>query len=320
MTDGIKYLCYSPEYTTKGEFHWQWYAYFTTQKSISATVKYLRKHWSAKATTEVCVGSPKENRTYCGGDKYEKKLDDGGTKIKEKNPDFVEFGTLPNPGQRGDLDSLKDAILAGTTTVDEICVEQPMLVHQYGRTLDRCEDIAMQSVKRTEMTEGFWIYGPTGTGKSHQANEMCKDVTSYWWPNDNGWWDGYRQQHTVILNDFRGGLKFNELLQLIDKWPHAVKRRGRAPLPFTSSRVIITSSIPPWECYTTIGNDRIAQLMDRVTVVALEGDSRRKLKFADAATSPTLPNSSLKLLRGGQGNTGLTNELKRKGKPLKLDV
>jgi hypothetical protein len=71
---------------------------------------------------------------------------------------------------------------------------------------------------------------------------------------------------------------------------------------------------------TNIGNDRIAQLMDRVTVVALEGDSRRKLTFADAATSPTLPNSSQKLLRGGQGNTGLTTELKRKGKPLKLDV
>lgn len=94
------------------------------------------------------------------------------------------------------------------------------------------------------MTEGFWYYGETGVGKSHRAFAEAGDDV-YVWVDDNGWWDGYTGQEVVIINDFRGGIKYNELLQLIDKWPYSVRRRGRPPMPFTSKKIIITSSMSP---------------------------------------------------------------------------
>ena len=60
------------------------------------------------------------------------------------------------------------------------------------------------------------------------------------WKDDNDWQDGYTGQETVIINDFRGGIKYAVLLQLIDKWPAFVSRRGREPAPFLAKHVIIT--------------------------------------------------------------------------------
>ena len=144
-----------------------------------------------------------------------------------------------------------------------------MAVHQYGRTLDRLEDIRMRSVARTEMTKGVWLWGPTGTGKSHRAANM--EGTQYWWTNDNGWWDGYKQQDVVILNDFRGNIAYGEMLQMVDKWPYAVRRRGREPMPFTSKMVVVTSSLHPKDVYKNLSaEDKLAQLERRFDIIKCE--------------------------------------------------
>lgn len=41
------------------------------------------------------------------------------------------------------------------------------MYHQYGRTLNAVEDITLRQKYRKWMTEGIWIYGKTGVGKSH---------------------------------------------------------------------------------------------------------------------------------------------------------
>jgi len=146
-----------------------------------------------------------------------------------------------------------------------------MIVHQYGRTLDRIEDISMRKIHRTEMTEAVWLWGPTNVGKSHKAFEGYTPETHYLWPNDGRWWDGYRQQNTVIFNDFRGEIPYNVMLQIVDKWPFQVPRRGREPMPFTSKRVIITSSLSPMAVYhNREAEDSLAQLLRRMTVHKME--------------------------------------------------
>tara|TARA_B100000787_G_scaffold135122_1_gene103893 strand:+ start:1635 stop:1814 length:180 start_codon:yes stop_codon:yes gene_type:complete len=47
------------------------------------------------------------------------------------------------------------------------------------------------------------------------------------------------------MNDFRAELKYNDMLNLIDKWPYTVPRRGREPAPFLAKAVIVTSSCHP---------------------------------------------------------------------------
>ena len=168
-----------------------------------------------------------------------------------------------------------------------------MKYHQYGRTLNKIEDLAMRNKYRSEMTKGIWYWGETGVGKSHKAFEGFNPKTHYVLPNDNGWWDAYTQQDTIIINDFRGEIRYNELLNLVDKWPFNVKRRNREPIPFISKTVIITSSLKPEDVYHNRNDeDKIEQLLRRFEVIKVgppsvtSGDGD---EVVGGNTSPSLP-------------------------------
>ena len=115
------------------------------------------------------------------------------------------MGVKPAQGARADLKELKEEIVSGKRTVDEITMDDPMVYHQYGRTLHRIEDIALRKKFRTEMTKGIWYHGTTLKGKSHLAFANFDPETHYVWKDDNGWQDGYMGQEIVIIDDFRGG-------------------------------------------------------------------------------------------------------------------
>lgn len=235
---------------TTQRLHYQGYVYFYNPKTFKQCIDYFGKK---KIHIEVSKGDPKENRAYCSkDDKYE------------------EYGEIPSQGRRVDLEQIATEIAEGKK-VDDIALENPEIYHQYGRTLSKLEDLRLRKNYRTEMTEGVWYWGRTGVGKSHKAFEGFTPETHYVVrTDDKGWWDGYTQQETVIINDFRGHIPYDSLLRLIDKWPEYVPRRGREPMPFTSKRVIITSSLKPEDVYNRRNdNDCIEQLLRRITVIEL---------------------------------------------------
>ena len=262
----MKYLCYSPEHTQEGKFHWQTYVYFKNQKTYKSLQSYIKKNWGEYGGAKKCKGNPLQNAIYCGKEKYEK---DG--KIKEANPEFKEFGELPVCGKRTDLIELKEKIINNECSVDDICIENPEAIHQYGRTLDRLEDIALRQRYRKTMTKGIWYYGKTGVGKSKKAYEEYNIEDSYNYPNDNGWWDGYKGQETVIINEFRGNIPFRELLELLDWTPKTVRRRGREPVPFLAKKVIFTSCKRPEDIYKSVcdDDDNIEQLLRRLEIIEI---------------------------------------------------
>lgn len=206
-----------------------------------------------RANIKVALGNDNDNYIYCS-----------------KDGKYKEFGEKSNQGARTDLDKVKQEIIDGKK-VDEIVMEDPFFYHQYGRTLHKIEDLRMRKVFRNHMTEGLWIYGKTGTGKSEYAFTDYTPETHYVWKYDNGWQDGYTQQDIVIIDEFRGQIPFSELLMLIDKHPNAsVRRRGREPMPFVSKKVIITSSMRPEEVYYNLSaNDKIEQLLRRIKIIEL---------------------------------------------------
>lgn len=249
----MNYLCYGLETCpTTGKQHYQGCVYFKDKVSLKTAQKLLNI-----GTSHMENAQKSKNQDDC-------------INYCKKEGSFVEYGTPPSQGKRNDLESIKDDIVEGKTTADDIALDNPVVYHQYGRTLHKIEDIVRRKQFRTEMTEGVWYHGKTGVGKSHKAFEDFNPETHYVVPNDGGWWDGYTQQETVIINDFRGEIAYNQLLQMVDKWPYSVKRRGREPMPFTSKKVIITSSLPPAEVYKRRNDeDSLDQLNRRFNIIEL---------------------------------------------------
>ena len=235
---------------TTGREHLQGFAYFPRERS---SVKQTSRDLGKSAVFK-CKGNLEQNCSYCS-----------------KDENVTEYGVKPKQGFRTDLEAIKDDILGGVVTCDDICVINPNMFHQYGRTLNKLEDIALRRKFRSWMTEGIWYFGPSGSGKSHMAFKDYDPASHYVFPNDGGWWDGYTGQETVIINEFRGGIAYSELLDLLDKYPKTVRRRCREPVPFLAKRVIITSVLQPKEVYNNLAeNDSLAQLYRRVTLFFLE--------------------------------------------------
>lgn len=240
--------------------HIDGYYEYSTQRKITTELKKFEKIFSKGwGNLQVAKGSAGENEDYSE---------------KEGNR-FEKWGVKSlGQGARNDLLSVKEEIMNGSTTVDDIAVDRPELYHQYARTLTKIEDIALRKKFRTEMTTGIWYYGPTAVGKSHIAFEGYSPDTHYLWKDDKGWQDGYIGQPIIIINDFRGAITYNDLLQMIDKWPYFVSRRGREPAPFLATKVIITSSLAPHQVYNKRDcEDSIEQLMRRIEVINLTSRS-----------------------------------------------
>ena len=250
-TSTAEYIAYGVESCpTTGKTHHQGFIYFSGARGSKKQVGKLLSN----SHVEMCRGNLDQNSDYCA-----------------KQNDLVEFGSKPKQGFRNDLEAVKDLILEQKLSVDEICVENPSLYHQYGRTLNKLEDIALRKKFRNFLTVGKWYWGKTGTGKSHLAYQDFHPDTHYDYPNDGGWWDGYKGQPIVIINEFRGSITMAEILTLCDKYPKTVRRRCREPVPFLAKTIIVTSALPPEQVYCNCDcNDSIAQIYRRFDVVKME--------------------------------------------------
>lgn len=247
--------------------HLQACVIWNTPKSFKTVCNYNKRiHWEWMIADIDC------SFVYCT--KEDKEAWIHGIKPTVKKPKPRSDVKNPETGQgfRSDLVELKDDIVSGKTKVDEIVMDKPDMYHEYGRTLERIEDLKLMNTTRTEITKGIWYWGETGVGKSHTAFQGFSLKTHYVHnTKDGGWWDGYKQQDTVIINEFRGEIDYSELLDLMDKWHKTVKRRNRQPIPFVSKLIIITSPLHPVDCYKNTNQDNIAQLLRRCKVIQLFG-------------------------------------------------
>lgn len=108
----------------------------------------------------------------------------------------------------------------------------------------------------------YW--GKTGTGKSRRAWDEG-GLDSY--PKDprSKFWNGYRGQQHVIIDEFRGGIEISHMLRWLDRYPVIVDIKGGGTV-LKAKKIWITSNLHPKDWFPNLDSDTLDALLRRLTI------------------------------------------------------
>lgn len=109
--------------------------------------------------------------------------------------------------------------------------------------------------------------GPPGCGKSRRAAECCGSTVPYYKPRGK-WWDGYWQHELVIIDDFYGWIRLDEMLRILDRYPHRVQVKG-SYVQFLAKKIFITSNIEVSSWYKNCESVLIEALLRRIDSITI---------------------------------------------------
>ena len=156
-----------------------------------------------------------------------------------------------------DWDAIVDSAKRGR--LDDI--PSDILVRNYSN-LRRIHSDYQEPVGIQREVKVYW--GATGAGKSRRAWDEA-GVDAY--PKDprSKFWDGYRGQEHVVIDEFRGGIDIAHLLRWLDRYPVIVELKGSSTV-LKAQTIWITSNLSPDEWYPELDNETKAALRRRMSV------------------------------------------------------
>lgn len=245
----FKYLIFGKEVGESGTPHLQGYLEFDhgTRLRVSAAVKRLEGLGLRGFHVEIAKGTAAQNITYCS-----------------KDNEFIEHGDRPKgQGKRTDLDVVCEDI-AGGASIRDVINRYPSQFVKFGNGLEKI--IQFHQPRRFFKTEVFWLWGPTGSGKSRWAWDQCPDA--YMKCSTHKWWSGYFGHQEVIMDDYRPSreMPFDFMLLLMDRYPLSVETKG-GMAEFVAKKIYVTSPFSPEEICNHlewIGTEKREQFLRRI--------------------------------------------------------
>lgn len=212
-------------------------------------------------------GSPTESKAYIKGP-YNK---DG--KSKPENPDAVEVGTMPSQGKRNDLASFHQAIKDGKRG-RQLSADHLPVIAKYPKLeqrliLEEDEETAWKNYEDGMKPEVHVIWGKAGKGKSRKVVETFgRNVYIQGFGDGSAksiWWDGYRGQDVILLDDFEGGvMSYKYLLRLLDRYPFRMQIKTGHCIKL-AKKIYITANDPPEHWYPGEDFAPLARRIDTIT-------------------------------------------------------
>jgi len=134
------------------------------------------------------------------------------------------------------------------------------LVHY--RTIKQVEKDHLIPAHMERTVKVFW--GEAGTGKSRRAWEEA-GVTVY--PKDpcTKYWDGYKGEANVIIDEFRGEINISHILRWFDRYPVIVECKFGA-VTLNATTIWITSNVDPRDWYPTANQATKNALLRRLEI------------------------------------------------------
>lgn len=230
------YMVVGFEIGESGTPHVQGYLELEKQMRFETLQKWIPRGRLAKR-----MGTAKQASDYC-----------------KKDKNFCEFGILSKPGKRNDLDGIREmALTEGMRGVSSVGNMQQIRVAE--------KFLTYNEPARNWKPTVIWIHGPTGTGKSKTAREICGENT-YPKNTSSKWWDGYDGHENVIIDDFRDSWwEITYMLALLDRYEFQVEVKG-GMRQFRPRQIVITSAKAPKDCYLGTG-EAINQLLRRIDII-----------------------------------------------------
>lgn len=127
-------------------------------------------------------------------------------------------------------------------------------------SLRRIYNDSLQCVISPRRTYLFW--GTTGSGKTQLCIELFPN--GYYKDPCNLWFDGYSNQETIIIDEFRGDLPVSNLLRWCDQRVPVLLQTKGGHRPLMAQRIIITSNLPLEAWYPNIDSETLLALKRRI--------------------------------------------------------
>lgn len=215
-----------------GRRHGQGYVYFTNRQYFSGA----KQHIGPRCHIEKARGSISDNVAYCSKDGRYK---ESGTRPKEAGQSGAEatkrkWIQIYETAKSGNLDAIeKEVLIRHYNSLRRIAFDH---AHTSSRTLHHLPRV------------GLWIHGEPGVGKSRFVRRR---YSSLFEKQINKWWDGYRGQDIVLLDDL--DVVHHVLGHHIKRWadiyPFNAEVKGGA-MTIRPRGVIVTSNYAPSDIWS----------------------------------------------------------------------
>lgn len=244
----IGYIVWQVERGDEGTEHVQGFIQFLERKRMNAVkaIEYANTereivHPFSRAHLEVAKGTPQQAAEYC------------------KKPETRISGPYEMGALKGGRGSRTDLIEAAKSIMDtgSLTHVSPDILLKYGGGCFRL--LSLSKPPRRDDLKVFCIKGETGIGKSWLVHDLFPDVYAPIWGNSGSWWDGYMGEEVVMLEEYRGQMQLQKLLQILDPYPLRLEVKG-ATFPARYKLVFITCNAAPTEWYENALGKRNAEL------------------------------------------------------------
>lgn len=235
----LTYMVVGSEVGENGTPHLQGFLYFAKHKKSLTQMRELLP----RAHFETMRGTPLQASDYC-----------------KKDGNFIEWGDCP-------LDNAAKG-LKGKEAFEEMMRESIEFVRS-GNYAELAPSMTShikaieyrvlkeeQAQRNLETLDGDlpheWYYGPAGTGKSRAARDAYPHA---YLKMCNKWWDGYRGEDIVIIEDFDRvhSVLVHHLKIWADRYAYPAEIKGGS-LKIRPKKIIITSNWHPQDIWQDAGD------------------------------------------------------------------
>jgi len=222
--------------------HWQLVAHFKKPVSLRQVKEVFNRETHAEPTrSKAAEDYVLKDDTAVDGTRFTL----GRAAFQRNNPEHWRNTRLA--AQEGRLEEIPDDVF----------------VRYYGNLSKIGKDYVQPPFRRGTTTTVYW--GPTGTGKTWRVWNHNDHTDIYTKIPTTKWWDGYRGQSVVLIDEFRGQIELSHMLRWLDEYPCNVEVKG-GQLPLKANKFFITSNWSPSEWYPNAKQVDMDALLRRLTV------------------------------------------------------